>query len=1748
MNRNKFVKELRDYFSIFTSFLIIFVLFSNNMSFAAASCADIDSDGITKREHCRDYGERPFTIGGEDLDGNRPITCRNVSLEYDPFTSDDYYYEQGNRLCLAWALGISISYSVLSIAAGYGCTVNGAPTGVAQTAQKAAKLAKLKNVLKIIGKAGSNVVEGATSAASSALLSDPVVSLEFEFGIDAIVIGGKLIWNTGACAGSFGLNAVACGAAGACAGFLAGLTAASQSLIFGTTGGLYNTAKEQINKVKVCGDDWNSYAYTEYDMKEPKNEWYPQYGSFSNSYSYKVNKIVKGEYSCVGYLKDDNGGKNNVELTTAANNCDESCKSEVNNCMINQRKTNGTINLDKCLTASSTCTSYCKGYFAKCEPIIDLLNDSDGVCKDNNGSTYSRDNEKDLFKCKGVKSNYKNSRNKFYRESIYKGKEFKIAVKYNDSSDCIDPRLDSQKGYAGLEQRYYFRGKEAAQYACNRFKYTYNGCRLSDGTVITREEAAADPTKDLKCRQAFQDANTCCQNRRALGICIYNSSGKKSDRDNNALCMRNLDSTKRSDECSLDTGSINNPTFMAHQGVVDSTQICVSNTNYCPYAYNVAGGTELQELYCAGDNNCTDCVDEEGNKDDKWQGTTKYRDKKGRIKKEYRYTIPLCSDRDAIWKKNKYKYPTAAYGNVKNFCRYRAHCTEIGDSDYEFANMTSNKFLPKACSDFVGDSQNLPYPVKVADISMSGSVKSIFKKAGVNIGDGSLNSIYAAIDKMSTPQLAEVYSKIMAERAIISLVVGSIGGSFGGPLAGIITSASAGTLYSIQDIKNAVESDGNSKTTLKAIVKDVVGKPLISGVNFSLGEYRGFTAPIAQCIKETLNNMFLNKAGQSICAKQGEEINSEGLCGNDTFGPPENIRKDAYIQIIGEKLPDDSNIFYKIQTRLQNIIKLVAVLAIIVIGLKFLMKGDLDIFDIKKPKAIIVGMLKFAIVFYFAVGNAWQSQFYEWLDKATQYLYYKSFNLSLVGYKDYKNQADKTTCKVETKGKVCREYTYQVPIQIEKKVEKENHVCKTFSHTGGDQTFTVPDNVSELKLEVWGGKGGDALYSDPYDGHNMDVYGGRGGYSYGTLAVSPKQVLTVIVGNSGDTDTSYCTGAGGGGGSAILRNGKLLIVAGGGGGAGSALIGAVGGGYGGGGKESGGNSLGDRCESTAGSNGIGGKDSQYGSPGQDGQSRSGGSGYGTGQNLNSLTSYSSVSKLSSDNYVIIYGGGGYGAGGNSAIFDMNSLTCYGSSGGGGGYGGGAGGNSHCGGAGGGGYIGGVVNGGGSSGTNSGNGKAQICYTEKYTETEIVTEYEDKTESYCRYDVLSTENNKEITDLDDLPSPMPTDSNEVCNTYLAGTDKEYQQCYSECKTGPDYDENGNQVFDYSDTYDGCYFGDNVYPEGKSYLAIFDSLDCKLMNYFGYGPDVDLPGILHMLLISMIFSPLALVTVILGSILFVILLVIVIKVLHLFLMSMIAINIMVYVSPIIFPTLLFDKYKGIFNKWLDNLIGFCLQFVFVIIFTGFLIGNLDKFAIGSARWVGHDRTTGRLPTLVCGDATDSVVCIFKVNTNKGTKPMLGEKIGKFLGIGPVVSLVDSISRDFSGTVMTLLKFCLIIYVFMEFLKKIPGVAEELVGGKALDTNQASVGQIMNKIKDTTDTITRGAKGAIKKGAKSVGGLASKVKSKKQEADETRKDGREINDRNLNNNNGKDGNNGELGAVNVKKQSPESGAAGSSEKESK
>ena len=218
-------------------------------------------------------------------------------------------------------------------------------------------------------------------------------------------------------------------------------------------------------------------------------------------------------------------------------------------------------------------------------------------------------------------------------------------------------------------------------------------------------------------------------------------------------------------------------------------------------------------------------------------------------------------------------------------------------------------------------------------------------------------------------------------------------------------------------------------------------------------------------------------------------------------------------------------------------------------------------------------------------------------------------------------------------------------------------VPTTYNYTGSLQSFTAAETGNYV-ITAFGAQGGG----------NAQASGGLGAETAGTLFLSAGEVLSIIVGGSGNTSS-------GGGGSFVFTGSgataTALVVGGGGGGAGQFSAGLAGQA-----TPSGGNSGSGNAGGTNGAGGTGASGANFAGGG-------GGGFFGPGSN----------GSVSATNF--IGGGGGQAAtaGGAGGAGGAAGANVFGS----GGYGGGGGAGAAAGGGGGG------YSGGGGGGINSGGG-------------------------------------------------------------------------------------------------------------------------------------------------------------------------------------------------------------------------------------------------------------------------------------------------------------------------------------------------------------------------------------------------------------------------------------------------------------
>ncbi len=214
-----------------------------------------------------------------------------------------------------------------------------------------------------------------------------------------------------------------------------------------------------------------------------------------------------------------------------------------------------------------------------------------------------------------------------------------------------------------------------------------------------------------------------------------------------------------------------------------------------------------------------------------------------------------------------------------------------------------------------------------------------------------------------------------------------------------------------------------------------------------------------------------------------------------------------------------------------------------------------------------------------------------------------------------------------------------------------------FAFTGGGQNWTVPTGVTCIKVTVKGAGGAGGTPG----GWNYGAAGGEGGYTVGTIPVTPGETLLVMVGEKGYTNQG--NGYGYGGGASATNNGSDNQYAGGGGGLSAVFRGAAplliaGGGGGGGSSRAGTGNTGGAGGGLAGGTGQSPYDGKTSYGGTGGTQTAGGTATGGQGGTQYQGGHSGTNSYGGG------GGGGYWGGGGGGYSESNTM---GGGGGGSGY-------------------------------------------------------------------------------------------------------------------------------------------------------------------------------------------------------------------------------------------------------------------------------------------------------------------------------------------------------------------------------------------------------------------------------------------------------------------------------------------------
>jgi type IV secretory pathway VirB6-like protein len=330
-------------------------------------------------------------------------------------------------------------------------------------------------------------------------------------------------------------------------------------------------------------------------------------------------------------------------------------------------------------------------------------------------------------------------------------------------------------------------------------------------------------------------------------------------------------------------------------------------------------------------------------------------------------------------------------------------------------------------------------------------------------------------------------------------------------------------------------------------------------------------------------------------------------------------------------------------------------------------------------------------------------------------------------------------------------------------------------------------------------------------------------------------------------------------------------------------------------------------------------------------------------------------------------------------------------------------------------------------------------------------------------------------------------------------------------------------------DGCQFGKvtysdgsaenvSIYPDGKSYLAIWDTIDCKMMRYLGFGPQISGANIASMVISSYFYGPIGIYFAMSVMIFGFFLISLAIRALHIFISSAMAIILLVFVSPLVIPCAMFEKTKNIFDGWLEKLISCCLQPMILFAYIAVFVTVMDQTLIGSATFHGSAPTKTMSCASACYDSNgdivpydgdqapacdqegqkmvnpldDSVACL--LNFQDFGKWKAFEVIGVSL---PAIQ--NLFEENVKQRILTMLKGALVMFLLYTFMDEIPGIIEALVGGGLAQKGMADPILMLKKTIGVADDISkrlgRGASKAFKGAVRSADSAESYAKSPKE-----------------------------------------------------
>jgi len=273
-----------------------------------------------------------------------------------------------------------------------------------------------------------------------------------------------------------------------------------------------------------------------------------------------------------------------------------------------------------------------------------------------------------------------------------------------------------------------------------------------------------------------------------------------------------------------------------------------------------------------------------------------------------------------------------------------------------------------------------------------------------------------------------------------------------------------------------------------------------------------------------------------------------------------------------------------------------------------------------------------------------------------------------------------------------------------------------------------------------------------------------------------------------------------------------------------------------------------------------------------------------------------------------------------------------------------------------------------------------------------------------------------------------------------------------------------------------------------MTVWDLIDCKILNYLNLGScKYTISGLIGIWIISAAFfvNLQGFLLSIVSFIYCLMLLLVIFKFIHIFILSMFVLTILILISPIIICFALFDYTKGIFQKWMQLIIGYILYPALLFAFVALMLATFDSVFFGEIKLedFGGDvkKACAEVESVFCATyrALDGNPC----NSNLGT---INGTLTETLDLGALGKFTILKSAFVIIYLEAILKLMLFAFLFYLFLSSVSGFLAILTEVQDLGGMAKGIGFLGSAVKEIA-AVAVSASVTAKTGSKEAGDAA-------------------------------------------------------------